>query len=138
MQPSVAGKGHLDFWEPSFVGVNTVEIATFDAAFQKQVPDLFEIAHPGLSLTLEPQAAKSVLELSVFAHVDGPTKPTFEIWVANDMQTYQVENGKPDVITVVMQDWADVRLAIPGQTNDNLVGDGGGWAFYELKVTPLA
>jgi len=137
MQPSVAGKGHLDFWNPSFVGINTVELATFDAAFQKQIPDVFEIVRPSLSLTIDPPAAQSVLELSVFAHVQGPTKPTFEIWVGNDMQTFTVEDGQPDIITVAFQNWVGIQLAVPGKTDENPVGDGGGWAFYELRVTPL-
>jgi hypothetical protein len=136
-QPSVAGKGRLDFFDPSFVGIDSLELAAFDAAFEKTVPHKFELVSPSLSLTITPEASKSILEMSVFAHVDGPTQPMFEIWVGEKKQTVTVANGKPDVITLIMEEWVGIRLAIPGQTNDNLVGDGGGWAFYDLQVTPI-
>jgi len=137
MRPLVEGKGHLDFWDPSFVGINGVEVAIFDAAFAKQMPFEFEIVSPQLSLSTSSPTGKSLLEISVFAHIDGGAKPTFEIWLGNEKMTMTVESGKLDIISVVMHDWAGLRLAIPGQTNENLVGTGGSWAFYDLKVTPL-
>ncbi len=134
----VEGKGRLDFWDPSFVGFNTIELAAFDAAYQKTMPDEFAIVRGAVGLTFEPEApGKSLVELSVFAHVQGGAKPSFEVWADNDMQIHQVEDAKVDVITVVALRSIWMRLQVPGQTNDNLVGNGGGWAFYEVKVTPI-
>jgi hypothetical protein len=137
LHAEVEGKGHVDFWDPSFVGFNTIELAAFDAAYEKKMPDQFAIVRGALGLTIEPEAAKSLVELTVFAHVDGGAKPVFEVWADNDMQTHQVEDAKPDVITVVAHSSVWMRLEVPGQTASNLVGTGGGWAFYELRVTPL-
>ena len=138
LHPAVDGKGRLDFWDPSYVGFNTIELAAFDAAFEKKMPSSFEIVRGALGLTFEPEAeGKSVVELSVFAHVDGGAKPAFEVWADNDMQIHQVEDAKVEVITVVAHSSIWMRLQVPGQTNDNLVGNGGGWAFYEVKVTPI-
>lgn len=137
LHAEVEGKGHLDFWDPSFIGFNTIELAAFDAAFEKKMPNEFAIVRGAVGLTLEAEAAKSLVELSVFAHVEGGSKPVFEVWADNDMQTHQVEDAKPDVITVVAHSSVWMRLQVPGQTNENLVGKGGGWAFYEVTVTPL-
>jgi hypothetical protein len=138
LHPSVDGKGRLDFWDPSFVGFNTIELAAFDAAYEKKMPNQFAIVRGSVGLAFEPDApGKSMVELSVFAHVEGGAKPAFEVWADNDMQIHQVEDAKVDVITVVAHSWVGMRLQVPGQTNDNLVGNGGGWAFYEVKVTPI-
>lgn len=137
LRAEAEGKGRLDFWDPTFVGFNTIELAAFDAAYEKKLPGSFEIVRGALGLTMEPPAAKSLVELSVFAHVDGGGKPVFEVWADNDMQTHQVEDAKPDIITVVAHSSVWMRLQVPGQTNEDLVGRGGGWAFYEVKVTPL-
>jgi hypothetical protein len=127
LRSSVEGKGHLDFRDPSFVGFNTIELAAFDAAYEKKIPDMFEIVRGSLALSFEPDGpGKSVVELSVFAHVQGSAKPTFEIWADSDKQFHEVEDAKADVITVVARSSIWMRLQVPGQTDDNLVGDGGG------------
>ncbi|HYW16416.1 MAG TPA: hypothetical protein VE891_09730 [Allosphingosinicella sp.] len=138
LHAAVDGKGRLDFWDPSSVGFNSIELAVFDAAFEKKMPNEFAIVRGAVGLTFEPEAAgKSLIELPVFAHVEGGAKPAFEVWADNEKQIHQVEDGQADVITVVAHSSIWMRLQVPGQTDENLVGDGGGWAFYEVKVTPL-
>lgn len=137
LHPAVEGKGRVDFHDPSFVGFSTIELTAFDAAFEKKLPDSFEIVRGAVGLTLEPQAAKSLVEITVFAYADGGAKPVFEVWADNAMQTHQVEEAKPDVIAIVAHGSVWMRLQVPGQTSANLVGTGGNWAFYELTVTPL-
>ena len=137
LHPAVEGKGRVDFHDPSFVGFDTIELAAFDAAFEKKMPDSFEIVRGAVGLTQEPQAGKCLVEIIVFANADGGAKPVFEVWADNALQTHQVEEAKPDVISVVAHGSVWLKLQVPGQTAAKLAGTGGNWAFYELEVTPL-
>lgn len=138
LRAEVEGKGRVGFHDPSFVGFDTLELAAFDAAYEKKMPGGFEIVRGALGLTFESDSVKSLVEIIVFAHTDDSGSPVFEIWADNGaMQTHQVKDAQAEVLTIVAHGSVWMRLKTPGATNANLIGTGGSWAFYEAKVTPL-
>jgi hypothetical protein len=136
MRPSVPDKGWLSFNDPDEVTRQwdtQRPVATFEAVFHKRDEISFAIVRPRVTLHLETDK-QCLVEFAVWGNVFGTSTTRFEVMTEGNTVTADVADAAEDSVAVLCRGWAQLRLWIP---DGGSIGQGGGWAFYGVTVTPL-
>lgn len=136
MAPAADGKGWLEFNDADQVGRRwdtKKPVATFEAIFQKQDEISFAIVRPSVMLHLETDQ-QCLVEFSVWGNLFGAPQAAFEVSSGSSTSKLAVAEAADDEVAALCRGSAQLRLWVP---DGGKVGQGGGWAFYGVRVTPL-
>jgi hypothetical protein len=135
MNPSVAGKGWLEFHNVHEVGRRwdtQVPVATFHGLYREELPSSSAIIRPTAIVHIDPPG-QFLVELSVWGNCIDQPQTAFRVFAAQEA-VITVDKAKDDLIAVIATGSVSLHLDIP---HDGQVTKRGAWALNSVKVTPL-